>query len=100
MSAYERLKYYRERRSLERERLYLAKDWQALGTDDPRTWTARQCASRKRWLIFYHRRRQARQLGHPLLPREPRHWAGPAERERKRAKLYRPTINLVVVTVT
>lgn len=44
MSAYARLKRYRERRSLHRERQYLAKDWQALGTD-PRSWTARQCAS-------------------------------------------------------
>lgn len=33
MSAYARLKRYREGRSLERERQYLAKDWQALGTE-------------------------------------------------------------------
>jgi hypothetical protein len=96
MSAYERLKRFRQRRSLERERLYLAKDWRGLGTDEPRTWTARQCASRKRWYLFYHRRRQERELGFPMTARAPRHWAGPAERERRRAKRYCPTINLVV----
>jgi hypothetical protein len=96
MSAYERLKRYRERRSLERERLYLAKDWAGLGTD-PRTWNWRQCATRKRWCIYYHRRSQERELGRPLPRRRPNHWAGPAERERKRAKVYRPTCNLVVV---
>ena len=37
MSAYARLKRYRQKRSLEREQLYLAKDWAALGTD-PRNW--------------------------------------------------------------
>jgi hypothetical protein len=71
MSAYTRLKRYRERRSFERERFYLLKDWAALGTD-PKTWTARQCASRKRWWIYYHRRRQERQSGFPLSPIKPR----------------------------
>jgi hypothetical protein len=96
MSAYARLKRYRERHSLKRERLYLAKDWEALGTE-PRTWTARQCASRKRWCIYYDIRRQEREAGHKFPRRQPSHWVGPAERERNRAKLHCPTCNLVVV---
>ena len=94
MSAYARLKRYRQRRSLEREQFYVAKDWEALGTD-PRTWNWRQCASRKRWCIYYRRRSQERQLRHPLPPRQPRHWAGPAEHKRKRQRRYRPTCNPV-----
>jgi hypothetical protein len=93
MSAYARLKRYRQRRSFERERMYLAKHW----PPGHEHWTARQWASRKRWYIYYDRRRQERELGHALSPCKPRHWVGPAERERKRAKLYRPTCNLVVV---
>src|SRR5215469_11322582 len=89
MSAYARLKRYRQRRSLERERTYLAKDW----PPGHEHWTARQWASRKRWFIYYHRRRQERELGFPLSPRRARHWIGPAERERKRRKRNRPTCN-------
>src|SRR5216684_2031244 len=92
-SAYLRLKRYRQKRSLERERMYLAKEWPA-GYEG---WNAHQWASRKRWYIYYDRRRQERELGYALLPCKPRHWVGLVERERKRAKLNQSTCNLVVV---
>jgi len=93
MSAYDRLKRYRQRRSLERERMYLAKDW----PPGHEHWTARQWASRKRWFIYYHRRRQERESGYPLSPRKARHWVGPAERKRKHQRSNPPTYNMVVL---
>lgn len=74
------------RRSQKLAKLYLAKHWQALGFS---SWTLRECASRKRWWIYYARRAQG--LGSE--PREPRHWTGPAERARKQAKLLKATVN-------
>lgn len=94
--AYLRLKRFRERRSLERERLYLAKAWESLGTDT-RRWTARQCAARKRWWIYYARREQEQMQGFRMEPRKPRHWAGPAERRKKLAKANKPSVNLALV---
>lgn len=93
---YLRLKRFRQRRSLERARRYLAKDWEALGTD-PKSWTARQCASRKRWWIYYARRTPAQMRGLPLEPWPARHWAGPNEREKKLAKAWKPSVNLALV---
>lgn len=92
-TAYLRLKRYRQRCSLERERMYLSKRW----PPGHRLWNAHQWAAVKRWYIYYQRRRQEREQGYPLSPRQPRHWVGPAERERKRARLGQPTCNLVVV---
>ena len=94
MSAYARLKRCRQRRSLEREQMYLLKLWPPGYTD----WNAHQWAAVKRWWIYYDRRRQEREVGHKLLHQEPRHWVGPQERERKRQKHNRPTCNLVVVS--
>jgi hypothetical protein len=91
--AYLRLKRYRQRRSLERERMYLAKDW----PPGHEHWNAHQWAAVKRWFIYYDRRRQERVAGHTLPRPEPRHWAGRGERERRRANLNQPTYNLVVV---
>lgn len=79
-TAYERLKKFRRKRSEIRANLYLARNWRALGTDASK-WGMHECAARKRWLIYYDRRQRQVQE-----PREPRHWVGPAERERKRAK--------------
>jgi hypothetical protein len=92
-TAYLRLKRYRKKRSLEREAMYLAKRWPA-GYKD---WNAHQWAAVKRWCIYYHRRRQEREVGRKLLHQEPRHWVGPQERERRRLKHNRPTCNPVVI---
>ena len=96
MSGYERLKRYRERQSFERELAYLAKNWAELGTD-PKTWTARQCASRKRWFIYYMRRRRERESGYPLGPHVARHWVGRAEAEHKRGKRDQGAWNMSVL---
>jgi hypothetical protein len=93
MSAYARLKRYRQKRSLEREAMYLAKRWPA----GYRNWNAHQWAAVKRWFIYYHRRRQEREVGHELAHRPPRHWVGPQERKRKFQKRTRPTCNPVVI---
>src|SRR6266436_3295958 len=90
-SAYPRLKPHRQRRSLEREQMYLEKRL----PPGYEYWNAHQWAAVKRWWIYYHRRRQERQIGHSLPPRRPDHWVGPAER--KRLKRDRPTCNPVLV---
>jgi len=92
-SGYLRLKRYRERRSLEREQMYLAHLW----PPGSKHWNAHQWAAVKRWYIYYDRRRQEREVGHRFQHQEPRHWVGPLERERERAKLTQPSCNLVVV---
>jgi hypothetical protein len=79
MTGYERLKKYREKKSLERERKYLARDWRP----ECRYWNARQCAARKRWVINYTRRANARAAGEPMSPRTPSHWVTAAELKRK-----------------
>jgi hypothetical protein len=81
-SAYLRLKRYRQRGSLERERTYLAKDWPP-GYKD---WNAHQWAAVKRWWIYYYRRREERLAGRSFARPRPRHWVGPAERERNRQR--------------
>lgn len=81
-AAYLRLKRYRERRSLEREKMYLAKEWPA-GHEE---WNAHRWAAVKRWFIYYSRRSQERQLGFPLSPRKSCHWVGRAEAERKKTR--------------
>jgi hypothetical protein len=82
MTGYERLKKYREKKSLERERKYLARDWRP----ECRYWNARQCAARKRWVIYYTRRARARAAGEPLSPRIPSHWVTAEELQRKLAR--------------
>ena len=79
MTGYERLKKYREKKSLERERKYLAKNWRP----ECRYWNARQCAARKRWVIYYTRRANARAAGEPVSPRTPSHWVTAAELKRR-----------------
>ena len=92
-SAYQRLKRYRRKRSLDREQMYLAKAW----PPGYELWNAHQWAAVKRWYIYYSRRRQERESGFPMSVRKARHWVGPAQRERQRLKRNRPTCNLVVV---
>jgi len=79
-SAYLRLRRYRQKQSLYREEMYLAKCWPP-GYKD---WNAHQWAAVKRWWIYYHRRRQERELGFKLPRSQPRHWVSRAEGERKR----------------
>lgn len=95
-SGAERQKRFKQRRSLRIAELYLAKDWSALGSDT-RLWTARHCASRKRWIIWYARRKQAQLLGFPPAPRRARHWVGPIERAKKQAKALRLSVNPFLV---
>ena len=60
---YERLKLYRAKESLKRERLYLD---QPLGPGEYYRMTGRQRASRKRWVRYYRIRRLERLLDiHP-----------------------------------
>ena len=96
LSGYERVKRCRQRRSAIKGRLYLLKAWAALGSD-VRTWTARHCASRKRWLIYYARRKQEEMQGFKLEPRKPSHWVGPIERAKKQAKASKHSVNLGLV---
>ena len=56
---YERLKRYRNKKSLKRERLYLD---QPLAPGVYYRMTGRQRASRKRWVLYYRRRRLERAL--------------------------------------
>jgi len=73
LTGYERLKRYREKRSLEREDLYLSKRW----PEGYKSFTARQWASRKRWFIFYTRRKEERESGLRFPPKSlPSHWPG------------------------
>ena len=85
MTSYERLKRYRQKQSLYREEMYLAKLWPPAY----RFWNAHQWAAVKRWCIYYHRRRQERELGFKLPPSLPRHWVSRAEGERKRRNINR-----------
>ena len=73
MSNAERQKKFRERRSIRLGKLYIARDWEALGTK-PSEWNLSQCAVRKLWCIYYGRRaagvyplRKPRQPSKPKL---------------------------------
>ena len=92
-SAYLRVKRFEERKSLEREQMYLSKAW----TEHYRRFNAHQWAAVKRWWIFYHRRRQERESGFRLDPPRPRHWVGSAERAKKLAKARKPSVNVGLV---
>jgi len=59
LSGYERLKRYRAKKSLKRERMYLD---QPLEPGVYYRMTGRQRASHKRWKRYYHRRRLERLL--------------------------------------
>ena len=88
LTPYERLKRYRERRSLEREFDYLSKRW----PEGHEFFTARQWASRKRWYIYYARRREERASGFTFPRRAPRHWpSGP----RRGSSPKRPVVRTV-----
>lgn len=88
--AYPRVKRYKQRLSLEREAMYLAKEWPA----KYKGLNAHQWAAVKRWWIYYARRRQERELGFPIGRPAPRHWVGPQERAKKASK---PSVNLGLV---
>ena len=90
-NAYLRLKRYREKRSLVLEEMYLAKCWPS----EYKSWNAHMWAARKRWCIYYHRRRQEREAGFALGRNQPRHWVSRAEGERKRARRNPGTSNQV-----
>jgi len=67
LTGYERVKRFREKRSLEREAWYLdgvrSPGWQ-------RNLNGHQRAAWKRWLIYYRRRRALRDAGCGLSPGE------------------------------
>ena len=96
MSGYERVRRWEQRQSAIRAKLYADRNWPQLHTDAS-SWSWRQCAIRKRWVIYYARRRQAEMLGLGLEPRRPNHWVGPIERAKKQAKANKPTVNLCLV---